>query len=204
MCGLAVESQTVRISLYSFYTVLFLPVLILWFAAEVIDPSSEGSCTVRAFKNETTMRYDREMGKNIPGLDHHCKWLNTGIGCRNYLIFFVLIILIAILWTSQFLVGILILAIWNDTLEWGGYVLIGLHEALLLSFTWPVYQLIVFHVMLQRTGQSTYTYMANAAKKRSARRRQEREKREKEKEAKLNEMKQVEEGENVHSSPDEV
>jgi len=32
-------------------------------------------------------RYCRTCGKSVPGLDHHCAWLNTCVGARNYAAF---------------------------------------------------------------------------------------------------------------------
>jgi hypothetical protein len=119
------------------------------------------------------------MGKKIPGLDHHCKWLNTGIGRRNYLIFFALVSLIFVLWSGQWIVGLLVLIFSaieeNDDpsnasvrMGAGGYIAVALHQCTVAFFLFHVGQLILFHRMLQRTGQSTYGYMAAAAKKRTA------------------------------------
>lgn len=186
----ACHNEDVQIIAIALYSACFVPVLALWFAAEMIDPASEGTCTVAAFKGETEMRYDREMGKKIPGLDHHCKWLNTGIGRRNYLIFFALIVLIFVLWLGQFLTGFIILVYAGATededqsaasvrMGIGGYVSIFVHECVLGFFLAHVGQLILFHRMLQRTGQSTYGYMTAAAKAKSAKRKAERLAREK-------------------------
>lgn len=73
------------------YVAILLTSICLWVAAEMIDPATEGCGGLPCFSHSES-RYDREMGRNIPGLDHHCKWLNTAISRRNYGIFFALVV----------------------------------------------------------------------------------------------------------------
>lgn len=57
-----------------------------------VDVSSPG-CTPRMpclRKTQDTTRYCRTCGKSVPGLDHHCSWLNTCIGTRTYPFFYAL------------------------------------------------------------------------------------------------------------------
>lgn len=51
------------------------------------SPQSVGSCDL----TDATFRATGSCRKSVLGLDHHCMWLNTCVGKRNYFIFFLLI-----------------------------------------------------------------------------------------------------------------
>ena len=152
----------------------FIVTLMLWISAEMIDPASEGSCGRLPCYRHTESRYDREMGKKIPGLDHHCKWLGTAIGSRNYGIFFSLICSLFVQYTIQLTFGILFLIIYGDDMPWWGIMLIVFHELWCLTCLYFDGNLVVFHIQLMRQGKTSYEWLLEQARKRSAKRREER------------------------------
>jgi len=148
--------------------------LALWIAAELIDPATEGCGGMPCFKH-TESRYDREMGKKIPGLDHHCKWLNTAIGRRNYGIFFGLISMLFVQYLLQFAVGVGILIVYaKDDLPVWGSVLVAIHELWGACNCWFTLNLVLFHVELMYKGITSYDWMLAAAKAKRQKRKQNR------------------------------
>jgi len=70
-------------------------VLVNWYAVSWMDPSKEASpgCGATAFcERGGTGRpyYCMHCAKRVPFFDHHCGWLNTCIGRRNYVYFYLL------------------------------------------------------------------------------------------------------------------
>ena len=63
-------------------------------------------------------RYCQECGKVVPGLDHHCVWLNTCVGKRTYHYFFLLATSGTLFTLFHAIVCILIMTAWrNDFVE---------------------------------------------------------------------------------------
>ncbi|ODM93730.1 putative palmitoyltransferase ZDHHC11B [Orchesella cincta] len=123
-----------------FITVLYTFLLILYFAATIVDPAH---AAVRTTKSKTPVpEFDREKhlhviengrchlcnitvtsqrtkhcgicNKCVEGFDHHCRWLNQCIGRRNYVLFLGTVILCTI--ASLFLIGLsiyLIARLWS-------------------------------------------------------------------------------------------
>lgn len=59
-------------------------VLMAWLVCTTMDPAPPQQTT------PADARYCRLCKKSVPGLDHHCMWLNTCIGSCNYPAFFIL------------------------------------------------------------------------------------------------------------------
>lgn len=154
--------------------VAFVVTLVLWILAETIDPASQGTCGGLPCYKHTESRYDREMGKKIPGLDHHCKWLGTAIGSRNYGIFFSLICSLLVQYTIQLTFGIVFLILYDDDLPWWGIMLILFHEVWCVICLYFDGNLVVFHIQLMREGKTSYEWLLEQARKRTAKRRNER------------------------------
>lgn len=77
----------------SLYSATVLVVLCCWAYCVAADPSLPGGIPcARMARTQREERYCRQCRKVIPGLDHHCAWLNTCVGRRNYFFFFVLAI----------------------------------------------------------------------------------------------------------------
>ena len=75
----------------STYSALFAILLVTWFVCEKLDPSKEGGVFCLTMKEEQKVsRYCAACRKKVPGLDHHCSWLNTCIGKRTYFPFYFL------------------------------------------------------------------------------------------------------------------
>ena len=109
---------------------LQLGVFTLWFLVEWIDPDgiSDWSaarciCPMPCYLQEPngkygqrTVRWDRNMGKRIVGIDHWCRWLNTTINIRTYPLFFALVNVAGIQFICQSVVGALAVFWWIPSL----------------------------------------------------------------------------------------
>lgn len=82
-----------NLSIYFFYTncFLILVVSIFWFLVSYINPDSKSKFPphqIICFPNSSkTSRFCGVCKKNVLGMDHHCIWLNTCIGNKNYIYF---------------------------------------------------------------------------------------------------------------------
>ena len=150
-----------------FHLAIFITTTSLWFAAEWIDPSTEGCGGLPCFR-ATESRYDRAMGKKIPGLDHHCRWLNTSIGRRNYGIFFGLICMLLMQYIVQIVVGIALMVKREDDLSWWGFVLVSIHVLWSASCFYYDLKLVSFHIELMWRGITSYEWLLRNAQKKTA------------------------------------
>lgn len=106
--------KTELITCLTIYSVLVITFLILWYLVETIDPAEPGGIPcVCMSKTQSQKHYCTLCYKHVQGLDHHCMWLNTCIGKRNYPIFFALITFGTIQFGAQTLVNILIFLDWR-------------------------------------------------------------------------------------------
>ena len=81
---------SILLPIYSFF---LLVMLILWIVCEYVDPSDPGfyiKVPTQHITHTTKNNYCRLCNKTIPGLDHHCNWLNTCVGRKNYAYFLLL------------------------------------------------------------------------------------------------------------------
>jgi palmitoyltransferase len=87
--------------------ILEVSVVVTWLVVETIDPvyqSNGKAINLLCFPlSKLTFKFCPVCKKNVHGLDHHCIWLNTCIGNKNYVPFFLLICLMLV----QFLVHII-------------------------------------------------------------------------------------------------
>ena len=62
---------------------LVLVSLFCWGYTSLTDPAQPGGVSCRCMKyTQGHSRYCASCRKSVPGLDHHCLWLNTCIGTR--------------------------------------------------------------------------------------------------------------------------
>lgn len=111
------EKSTIKfISLLVPHVLVFIIVLITWYFVEKIDPIEiKGQVTPKliCFKqSKVTTRYCATCHKSVEGLDHHCLWLNTCIGSKNYIPFFILVLSGFLQTGLQAVIGVLYLTLW--------------------------------------------------------------------------------------------
>ncbi|OWZ21016.1 hypothetical protein PHMEG_0004510 [Phytophthora megakarya] len=145
-----------------------------WKSCETIDPAvpvedslPNGWCGVQlSGPRWDKTRYCALCRKAVPGLDHHCTWLQTCIGRNNYAQFFT----VACTGTLQFVLQVLYAALgllWlhdhplDDTGSFG-YVVEGcLITCLVISVPcmFMYFVLVGFHLWLMVLGYGTYEWM---------------------------------------------
>ena len=116
---LLIENSLERlISLFLSHFFLSVVVLFHWYHVERIDPieiKDEITPQIKCFKrSKVSTRYCGTCHKSVAGLDHHCLWLNTCIGSKNYISFFILILTGFLQTTLQVIIGILYLTLWSS------------------------------------------------------------------------------------------
>ena len=86
----------ISIPLFMLHICLVCTILISWTAVEMINPedmqrvSDLANTTIVSVSNKKA-HYCSVCRKYVLGIDHHCTWLNTCVGSRNYAYFFALI-----------------------------------------------------------------------------------------------------------------
>ncbi|RKP38332.1 DHHC palmitoyltransferase-domain-containing protein [Dimargaris cristalligena] len=142
-----------------------------------------GVCDVCLVQTDFHTRHCKRCNRCVAGFDHHCKWLNTCIGSRNYRTF---IALLAVGWITA--LGYLANSIYIIYLFFyqkdvylrrvadifdldtpqpdarasaviGADVLVGCLTFLNWMAVSAVTQILVFHLRLRRTGQTTVDYL---------------------------------------------
>lgn len=124
-------------------------------------------------------RYCALCRKAVPGLDHHCTWLQTCVGQANYAQFFT----VAVTGTVQFVVqvvfgvaGLLWLELWLEDASWASAPEVySVLEAFLVASTllsvpcmFMYFVLLGFHVYLMFLGYGTYEWMLRRRKQQRA------------------------------------
>lgn len=127
-------------------------------------PASSFSCLRVPHKE---MRYCTIRCKTSPGLDHHCSWVNTCIGERNYEAFYCLTIASTLQTALQTVVGVLMCTLWLDEVrrnssdDWhlALTVLLWAHNACAFSLGNSYLLLAGFHTYLLYVGTGTYDFI---------------------------------------------
>jgi hypothetical protein len=107
------------------FLLLFLPHFLFfflscsfWYAVETIDPieiSGQTTKSLICFKSSKVQtRYCPNCRKSVEGLDHHCVWLNTCIGSKNYLPFLGLVVSGFLQMGWQLIVTLFYMTLWFD------------------------------------------------------------------------------------------
>jgi hypothetical protein len=155
------------------HSLLSVGVLLNWFCVSTLDPSQsnkEPSC-IFVERNQRKPYYCMHCNKKIPGFDHHCVWLNTCVGSRNYPYFYFLSVFGTLQFGLQIIVyALTIFKISNSTSNkavldfFGGktgcqvvlVILICLATVVFLAFS----SLCLFHSYLRGSGLSTYEWVS--------------------------------------------
>ncbi|CAM9587862.1 unnamed protein product [Chrysoparadoxa australica] len=161
------------------YAILGVLVLYLWLWVELVDPSTEGGIILPCKgKAQEGSQYCPSCRKAVRGFDHHCTWLNTCIGTKNYLQFYLLTLVGLLHYTLQTVVGVLALTIWIDDDQladafgsvMAGRALWGSQSALAFWIALSFGSLCGFHSFLFVVGMGTYEWVMDGQRKRAAKR----------------------------------
>mmetsp|Transcript_24463 Transcript_24463/g.36691 ORF Transcript_24463/g.36691 Transcript_24463/m.36691 type:complete len:326 (+) Transcript_24463:59-1036(+) len=163
------------------YTVVMVICIFLYFYVETVDPirlnenmkfDSKKRYRFCEYCDNTkpmklTTKHCHICEKCVSHFDHHCKWLNTCIGAKNYWHFFTMLALIIVLQLLHLSLSIVIFAD-NKTEErvngpFSRYevyaVLLSLSFVPSLTVLGGVSALFSFHVYLKCVGTTTYIYL---------------------------------------------
>ncbi|KAH9257959.1 hypothetical protein BASA81_003978 [Batrachochytrium salamandrivorans] len=102
------------------WSVLLAGGLIAWLFCQVVDPAnaSHPGCVVIS-KKAHEAHYCAACKKSVPGIDHHCLWLNTCVGSRTYFSFYLLSLLGGLLFSWQIVSLCLLMSpVWGND-NWG-------------------------------------------------------------------------------------
>ena len=166
---------------------VYLPVLCLavacWLYCQCVDPAQAGGWAVPCMRaSQAIDRYCSVCRKTVPGLDHHCKWLNTCVGKRTYAQFYVLTVCGVLYPACQLASGLFLLA--SAAARDAGvaaagapafYALSGLNAALSAGLVCGYGSLWTYHTYLCAIGQGTYMQMLESRKRELARSKERRE-----------------------------
>jgi palmitoyltransferase ZDHHC1/11 len=91
-------------------------IILAWISVSYIDPElkegSSGIPVVCYSSPDKSARFCGACRKTVPGLDHHCTWLNTCIGRRNYVPFICLVFIGAAQSALNAVIGFITAAVW--------------------------------------------------------------------------------------------
>mmetsp|Transcript_46787 Transcript_46787/g.69209 ORF Transcript_46787/g.69209 Transcript_46787/m.69209 type:complete len:501 (+) Transcript_46787:113-1615(+) len=165
------------------YTAIFVVYIALFIAVETIDPCEEGGIMCLCFeKTQASYRFCQICNKNVRGLDHHCTWLNTCIGQRNYPIFYSMVFLGGLSAAWQTFVAVASLTMWAPPTGRDYWVLsvVGIYSVITFVVVCLFWSLNLFHCHLFRLRLGTYDWLLARARAKRAKIRAEREARLKE------------------------
>ncbi len=173
-----------RTALLTVYSICLVLHIFCWYYCSAKDPAQDGGfywpCMKEAQKES---RYCAVCQKHVKGLDHHCTWLNTCIGKRQYWAFFFLVVIGTFMFWFQSLMIILILTAWRDEQveEKAVDILGSVSTFKILTSLGAVYSLIlaislsvlfVFHIFLQFQGVGTYSWLLDSRSKKMGKRKE--------------------------------
>lgn len=163
----------------AFHTPAIVVLVAAWVSCERIDPSKSveevlpnGWFGIKlGGPRWAKTRYCAVCRKSVPGLDHHCTWLQTCIGVSNYAQFFAIACTGAVQFVTQAVFGALCLLWLRLPLTYEGKPPSVVEVMLLVSLAISVPCVIMytvllsFHVSLYFLGYGTYEWMLRRRKR---------------------------------------
>jgi len=148
------------------YSVAVAGVLLCWGYCVTADPALPGGIPCkRMAKTQAQTRYCRLCAKSIPGLDHHCSWLNTCVGTRTYVFFVGLAAFGLLQHLLEVVLAICTAAAWRlQSAPLAGPVVFSVIVALAgVAGSAAFGSLFFFHLFLLRRGTGTFDWMVEAS-----------------------------------------
>jgi hypothetical protein len=147
------------------YTAAVLIGFTSWLCISLIDPSVDGdkACACPCMKiTQAQSRYCQVCRKTTVGLDHHCTWLNTCVGKKNYPHFFLVVLSFAVAYCLQFVMSILLITSWQEEGQSVGvFAAMIVLIVCLVPFITGFMLLLFFHIYLMFRGIGTYDFLAD-------------------------------------------
>ena len=172
------------------WSVFLSAALACWLYCQLADPSVAVEHRLLP-RQEHEARYCAVCKKVVPGIDHHCVWLNTCVGARSYFAFFCLVLFSALTYSWQIVsMALLLTTWWTPDVQARGAQVFGSSNGLfavaivniVLALPAAFFHicLFIFHVYLQATGATTYGWKMQMAEATRARRKRARERQQQE------------------------
>lgn len=145
-------------------------------AAVITDYSNKAQCYICDVILNKTSKHCGDCGKCVDKFDHHCVWLNTCIGIKNYKYFISLVISVFVMTTTSLVLSLMyLIEVLNPISEdgiidrsksgivnlpkEGLIVILILSLIVLIPLVGLVIQLLGFHVVINRRGMTTYEFV---------------------------------------------
>ena len=153
------------------FCVFMLLLLIFALRVSLLDPSQtplvESDLIICQFCSKTqskSSKHCRRCDKCVPGFDHHCLWLNTCIGTRNYFSFFTSVLALTASSISAFIIGLTRIILYSNEQkkQWGDNLGMSLGIVMMLIQTpWMLgsLDLLLMHCYLVSSKQTTYAFL---------------------------------------------
>jgi hypothetical protein len=118
VCFVLIDYYELLRSLIAINTILFVLLLVAWVMVTYIDPERKegmvpGLPVICFSPPEKSARFCGACRKTVSGLDHHCNWLNTCVGRRNYVPFICVVFIGATQSILQTAVAVTVLTVWS-------------------------------------------------------------------------------------------
>jgi len=124
-------------------------------------------CSICRIVKPPRARHCRICGHCVLGVDHHCPWIGICIGVRNYALFFLFVVSVAISSAFNVVSSVVVLLGWFQNLQTSTPILRACASILGLvwfSFTFAlVMTLLTFHLYLMYRRQTTVEYLKDQA-----------------------------------------
>ncbi|GMH73317.1 hypothetical protein TL16_g06154 [Triparma laevis f. inornata] len=137
------------------YAVVFLARILVYVDLGLHDSSVGGLDFFCIKGRKFEDRYCSQCKKMVPGLDHHCSWLNTCVGSSNYGRFLSVVTLGIVTHGVHFVYAVYMLFVSEDGGWAGWWLCLGLAAVFVPS----VLSLFGFHMYLLWVGMGTYDWM---------------------------------------------
>lgn len=168
MASLLLKDQH-RIIFLSIYSALLVLGFGNWLTLSLADPAFEpmksyGCLCMRTVQQNA--QYCQVCRKSVMGLDHHCTWLNTCIGRKNYHFFYTLVFTFWGTYLIQMVCAIMLLTYYRDeTMSTTVLVLLIIECVAIFPMLGAFTALLSFHTYLLFVGYGTYEFLARRREK---------------------------------------
>lgn len=166
IASLYLNNDNIKTICIIIYSGLLLLAIIMWCYLSLVDPAtnvdeSTWFCPCMR-KSQESARFCQVCKKTTIGLDHHCVWLNTCVGKKNYPHFYILILTFSIQYSLQLYMGVRLYFDWGPISKDITFYIVNTLHMIAISGVWLGFMALwLFHCYLLILGFGTYDFIAN-------------------------------------------